>query len=48
MRSLLQGVIPKVCPVCKNPLNDINALVVHHWGYLDREEAVLEGTYRRI
>lgn len=43
MKSWQLGLIPRQCPVCKNP---VDKLVLHHWGSLEID---FEGKrYRRI
>ena len=48
--SLERGLIPKVCPVCKNPpiVDGGRFLVIHHWGAATKLEAIRLGNYRRM
>lgn len=45
--SLEVGIIPKICPICKNPLIS-GKLEEHHWGSKDKWEAVRRGDVRRM
>lgn len=47
--SLLKGFTPKVCPICRNP---VDRLVLHHWtsdgGVGGKVRDILAGDYRRM
>jgi len=50
--SLARGLIPNICPICKNPpfVDDGKFLVIHHWGPLTNTklECIEGGMYRRM
>lgn len=53
--SLSKGVVPRVCPICKNKLEESYLLLprrdtlgIHHWGGDDLWESVRKGKYRRM
>ena len=48
--SIARGIIPNICPVCKNPpiVDNGRFLVLHHWGPSSKLDCLREGNYRRI
>jgi len=45
--SLEVGIIPRICPICKNTLLS-GKLEEHHWGSKDKGEAIRLGNVRRM